>query len=227
MPAAEDFSPGTIQARMDRMYAPQIPVYDLTRKYYLLGRDRLIAGIDARPGEALLEVGCGTGRNLAAIGRRYPGVALHGLDAAAPMLAAAERTLRKGGVADRTRLARGVAEALDLERLFGRAEPVDHVVVSYTLSMVDDPEAALRMALQALRPGGRLHLIDFSDGAGLPAWFRRMLTGWLARFGVRHRPEVEAYLRRLAAAGEGRLEVAPVGGRYALLMRLTTSSSRA
>ena len=40
MAVAEDFSPGTIQARMDRMYAPQIPVYDLTRKYYLPCRDR-------------------------------------------------------------------------------------------------------------------------------------------------------------------------------------------
>lgn len=212
MPAAEGLPPGDVRARMDRMYAPQIPVYDLTRKYYLLGRDRLIAGVDARPGETVLEVGCGTGRNLVLIGKRRPGALLLGIDAAAPMLAAASRALRRQGLgAD---LVRGTAETLDVGH-------VDHVVISYTLSMVDDPAAAVRAAVAALRPGGRLHVVDFGDQAGLPAWFRRALTAWLARFGVRHRPEVESCLRGLAAAGQGRLEVVPVARGYALLLRFT------
>ena len=32
------------------MYRPQKHIYDLTRSYYLLGRDRLIAELDAQPG---------------------------------------------------------------------------------------------------------------------------------------------------------------------------------
>ena len=36
-----------IRRRMDRMYRPQKYIYDLTRKYYLLGRDRLIAELGA------------------------------------------------------------------------------------------------------------------------------------------------------------------------------------
>jgi S-adenosylmethionine-diacylgycerolhomoserine-N-methlytransferase len=211
--------PGDIRARMDRMYRPQAPFYDLTRKCYLLGRDRLIAGLDARPGQVLLEVGCGTGRNLVLIGRRHPGVGLLGVDAAAPMLAAAGRALRRRGLAGRALLARGVAERLDLGELFGLTRPVDHVVISYTLSMVDDPEAALRAALGALRPGGRLHVVDFGDQAGLPAWFRRLLAAWLAGFGVRHWPEVEAALRGLAGAGPGRYEREEIAGGYALLSR--------
>ena len=130
-----------IRARMDRMYRPQTLVYDLTRKYYLLGRDRLIDGLDARPGEIVLEVGCGTGRNLVRIGRRYPGVALLGVDAAAPMLATARRALRRNRLAGRARLARGVAERLDLEALFRLARPADHVV-------------DLLHALHGRRPGG-------------------------------------------------------------------------
>ena len=49
---------------MDGVYRYQRHVYDLTRKYYLLGRDRLIDGLAVPPGGTVLELGCGTGRNL-------------------------------------------------------------------------------------------------------------------------------------------------------------------
>jgi S-adenosylmethionine-diacylgycerolhomoserine-N-methlytransferase len=210
---------GDIRARMDRMYRPQVPIYDLTRKHYLLGRDRLIDGIGVNPGEIVLEVGCGTGRNLVRIAKRYPGTGLLGVDAAAPMLAAAERAVRRHGFAGRVRLARGIAETLDPGELFALARPVDHVVFSYTLSMVDDPEWALRRALAALRPGGQLHIVDFGDQEGLPGWFRRLLVAWLGRFGVRYRPEIEDFLKVLAATGAGSLRREEIVRRYALLFR--------
>ena len=56
---------------MDRMYRHQRHIYDLTRKFYLLGRDRLIAALDPAAGD-VLEIGCGTGRNLILAARRYP-----------------------------------------------------------------------------------------------------------------------------------------------------------
>ena len=52
---------------MDRIYRHQRHIYDLTRKYYLLGRDELITAL-APPGNgSVLEIGCGTGRNLLAV----------------------------------------------------------------------------------------------------------------------------------------------------------------
>jgi S-adenosylmethionine-diacylgycerolhomoserine-N-methlytransferase len=39
---------------MDRMYRMQRYFYDLTRKYYLLGRDRLLTELDVQPGERVL-----------------------------------------------------------------------------------------------------------------------------------------------------------------------------
>ena len=57
---------------MDRVYRHQRYIYDLTRKYYLFGRDRLIRELDLKPGERLVEIGCGTARNLVRIARRYP-----------------------------------------------------------------------------------------------------------------------------------------------------------
>ncbi|MHC2296968.1 ubiquinone/menaquinone biosynthesis C-methylase UbiE [Rhizobium mongolense] len=56
---------------MDGMYRYQRHIYDLTRKYYLLGRDRTIRNLDIAEGGTLLEVGCGTGRKP---GTRTPAV---------------------------------------------------------------------------------------------------------------------------------------------------------
>ena len=56
--------PNEATNRMNRMYRRQRHIYDGTRRYYLLGRDRLISGLKPAPGASVLEIGCGTGRNL-------------------------------------------------------------------------------------------------------------------------------------------------------------------
>ena len=71
---------------MDGVYRYQRHVYDLTRKYYLLGRDRLIDGLDIPPEGSVLELGCGTGRNLVQAAQAYPRAELCGLDISAEML---------------------------------------------------------------------------------------------------------------------------------------------
>ncbi|WP_333781826.1 class I SAM-dependent methyltransferase [Sphingomonas sp. CV7422] len=58
--------------RMDRIYGGQRHIYDLTRKYYLFGRDRLIRQLDLGMGGTLIEIGCGTGRNLIRAARQWP-----------------------------------------------------------------------------------------------------------------------------------------------------------
>ena len=207
-----------IRVRMARMYRPQKHIYDLTRKYYLLGRDRLIAGLDLASGQTLLDVGCGTGRNLALIGRRYPKARLFGLDAAEPMLEVAAARLARDGI--QATLAHGTAETLDPANQFGVAGGFDRVTISYCLSMVDEPEAALRAAAGALAPGGSLHVVDFGDMAELPRWFAALMRTWLAKFHVRHRPEVERTLAALARERGAGLDRVAIGRRYALLWRL-------
>ena len=58
--------------RMNRMYRRQRHIYDGTRRYYLLGRDQLISSLQPDAGASVLEIGCGTGRNLVLAGRLYP-----------------------------------------------------------------------------------------------------------------------------------------------------------
>ncbi len=82
---------------MDGMYRYQRHIYDLTRKYYLLGRDRTIRNLDVPEGGTLLEVGCGTGRNLVLAHRLFPGARLYGLDISQEMLISARKTFRHEG----------------------------------------------------------------------------------------------------------------------------------
>ena len=64
--------PAEATRRMNRMYRWQRHIYDGTRRYYLLGRDRMIAGLQPVAGASVLEIGCGTGRNLVLAARLYP-----------------------------------------------------------------------------------------------------------------------------------------------------------
>ena len=114
---------------MDRIYRHQRYIYDLTRKYYLFGRDQLIAEIGLRPGDRVVEVGCGTARNLVKMAQAYPGVMLFGVDASLEMLKSAEETIRRAGLAGRIKLAHGYAEALS-PAMFGESKPFDAVVFS-------------------------------------------------------------------------------------------------
>ncbi len=190
-----------IQDRMERMYRPQRLIYDLTRKYYLVGRDRLLDELELRHRDVLIDIGCGTGRNLEAIARRYPGARLYGLDAATVMLETTAKRFAKAGL-DAPGLARGSAETLDPQALFG-VPGADHILFSYSLSMMDDPALALQRAVAALAPEGQLHIVDFGPMDGLPRPLAAGMNGWLARFGVHHRPELAPTLRQLAQTTGG------------------------
>lgn len=206
-----------VAVRMDRMYRHQRYIYDVSRKFYLIGRDRLLRSIPAEPGDALLEIGSGTGRNLVALAKLHPELSLYGIDASRAMIDTARTVARRAGVAGRIRLGFGVGEQADARNL-GRPSGFDHVVFSYALSMFDEPVAALERAVSLLAPGGTLYVVDFSDQADLPDWFRRALIAWLDRFGVRHRPEVARHLRELALADKGTFTFQPVARRYAEIM---------
>ena len=74
---------------MNRMYRRQRHIYDGTRRYYLLGRDRLIAGLQPAAGANVLEIGCGTGRNLVLAAGLYPDARFFGIDVSTEMLTSA------------------------------------------------------------------------------------------------------------------------------------------
>jgi S-adenosylmethionine-diacylgycerolhomoserine-N-methlytransferase len=179
---------------MDAIYARQRHFYDLTRKYYLLGRDRLIARLDVPLGGTVLEVGCGTGRNLVTVAKRYPDAQLCGLDISEAMLTTARAKVAAAGFADRISLKQADATDFDAQALFGRAT-FDRVFFSYTLSMIPDWRAALARGAGAT--GGVLHLIDFGQFEGLPGWFNAAMKAWLAKFDVDPRAGLPGAIERI------------------------------
>ncbi|WP_245427061.1 class I SAM-dependent methyltransferase [Pleomorphomonas carboxyditropha] len=185
------------KAAMDRMYRLTRHVYDATRKPYLLGRDRMIEALDVPPDGSVLEMGCGTGRNLIAVGRRHPRARLYGFDISGEMLKTARTNIERSGLD--IRLAEGDACLFDPEAAFGVAR-FDRVYFSYTLSMIPDWTTALAHGLAQVKDGGSLSVVDFGFCEGLGAPARALLHGWLSWFHVAPRAGLEAEMVRLAKA---------------------------
>lgn len=200
---------------MDRIYGWQRHIYDATRKFYLLGRDGLIADLQPPAGGSVLEIGCGTGRNLILIARRYPQARCYGIDLSREMLRTARAEVEAAGLAQRITLAQGDAVAFDPQALFGVAA-FDRVAISYALSMIPPWRDALAQAMRVTAAGGALHIVDFGWQAGLPAPLRALLNRWLAMFHVTPRLDLPAELARIAGEAGMTATTRQLHGGYAV-----------
>ena len=182
---------------MDRMYAWQTGIYDFTRRPYLLGRDHLIENLAPPIGGRVLEIGCGTGRNLISAAHRWPKASYFGLDISTVMLDKARKEIGKAELTDVIRVTQ--ADAVTFPKLLFGETPFNRIYFSYTLSMIPDWMAALERAADAIPPGGSLLIADFGDQSQLPRFFRMLLRRWLSLFHVTPRDDLELAMRDLAA----------------------------
>src|SRR5260370_4350741 len=120
--------------RMNRMYRRQRYIYNGTRRYYLLGRDQLIAGLRPVPGASVLEIGCGTGRNLVLAARRHPDAQFFGIDVSTEMLTSAVLAVSRRGPTNRSPAAQGDATGCDTGFPFD-IRGVDHRLLCYIRRM--------------------------------------------------------------------------------------------
>ena len=119
-------------------YARLAPHYDRRWAGYVAASVReTLSRLAARPGERVLDVGCGTGALLGALEGAVPGVL--GAGAAVPLVAA------------------------DAARLPFRAGSFDAVVSSSSFHYWPDPDAALGEIARVVRPGGRVVVTDWCD----------------------------------------------------------------
>jgi S-adenosylmethionine-diacylgycerolhomoserine-N-methlytransferase len=202
-----------VYQRMDTMYRYQRYFYDATRKFYLLGRDRLIDKMQISAGQTVAEIGCGTGRNLEILARKNPSARFFGLDASSEMLETASNKLQGF---ENIKLATALADTFDL-RTLGLDRPLDAVFFSYSISMIPVWRESIENAIANLRPGGTLFIVDFYDQRDLPRWFQYLLRAWLRRFHVQSWNDLIPFLFKLEADGRGSLEIESVGRRYAFI----------
>ncbi len=156
-----------------------------------------------RPGDAVLEIGCGDGAHLLALaGEVGQGV---GIDLSPSMVARAAAAAAALGLERRLRFAVDLAERLGTVP----DAAMDVVLCVGALEHMLDQAAVARAAARVLRPGGRFAGLTLNGGY---AWYR-----WLApRLGhdVRHLA-TDHFLRRaelralLTAAGFSRISIAP------------------
>ena len=169
------------RAFLDRYYRLTHHVYDVSRRYFLFGRDGVLDRLVAGEWTTLVEVGPGTGRNLARLHRKRPAATLGGLEASEVMRDHARRRCPWA------RIDPGFAEDGDLRAVLGT--PPQRILMSYCLSMFTDKDQAIVNARRHLAPGGELWVVDFADLAGLPALLRRAMRTFLSAFHVEAVPD--------------------------------------
>ena len=190
-------SQGCHAERLQAFYEPQAEHYDAFRDRLLRGRDELMGRLDLPAGARVVELGAGTGRNLEYLGDRLKHLDRVELVDLCPALLDRAR--------QRVRYLANV-RVVEADAVSYRPEQaVDAVYLSYSLTMIPDWEGALRNALDMLRPGGVLGVVDFYVSPKVPApglqrhgrltrWF---WPRWFGHDGVHPNPAHVPALRRL------------------------------
>jgi ubiquinone/menaquinone biosynthesis C-methylase UbiE len=140
--------------------------YDLTVQLMTLGRERafrerILNLAHLKPGDSVLDVGCGTG-TLAIVARQHVGPSgdVMGIDASPEMLARAQRKATKAGA--NVFFKRAVAQALPF--LDAQFDAVFATVMFHHLPRESREECVGEMR-RVMKPGGRVLVVDFTAPA--------------------------------------------------------------
>lgn len=187
-------------SRVYRVWGRHPALYVAQDWFSFMGRHRSIRNdaadaLDLKPGDRVLEIGCGTGRNLAnLVDRVGPAGEVVGVDYTPEMLAAAKRLVDRRSWAN-VRLVEADAAALTVERIDG---PYDAVLAVMSLSAMPRWREALRRVVPLLQPGGRFVVADAREFPGHLSVLNPLLRSVVAPLGAWHPwRDVSIEMRRL------------------------------
>jgi demethylmenaquinone methyltransferase/2-methoxy-6-polyprenyl-1,4-benzoquinol methylase len=203
------------------------PRYDLLNRMMSLGQDQrwrrtTIDALELQPGARVLDVATGTGDLALLVARRYPEVRLVGVDTSTRMLEVARTKIVAAGLVDRVKVEQGCAERLPFE-----ARSFDAVTIAFGIRNVPDRPKALRSMYDALRPGGRLAILELTEPppgllGGLPRFYVHTVVPWLGavlsgaseyrylQMSIQAFPPPEAFAETIRDAGFGVQSVIPL-----------------
>ena len=158
-------------------------------------------------------------RNLVILAKRHPDAHFFGLDASMEMLEMADAKIDSARIRNIT-LAKELADNFYYVNTFEMTDRFDKIFFSYSITMIPSWREAIDNALNNLKIGGELFIVDFYDQKDLPRTFRKMLQNWLKAFHVQFWNDLLPYLGTLETKGLVRLKVTPIFKRYAFIARL-------
>ena len=139
--------------------------YDLTSLLYVhqrAHRRRAVNALGLRPGDSVVEVGCGTGLNFPLIQREIgPEGRIVGVDLTDAMLAQAQHRIETNGWINVRLVQADVAE-------FEFPTGVDAILATYAHSLLPEPRQVIARGATALSAGGRW--VAGSQGCRQHAW---------------------------------------------------------
>jgi SAM-dependent methyltransferase len=142
---------------------------------------QLLASAVLKPGERVLDVGCGNGAiSLEAARAVRPGGRVTGLDLSAPMLGVARRRAEEQGVD--VDFVRDDAQTASFDQLF------DVVVSRFGVMFFDDPGIAFANLANTTRPGGRLCFVCWQEMFA-NEWIAVPAMAMVAHVGIPELPE--------------------------------------
>jgi phosphatidylethanolamine/phosphatidyl-N-methylethanolamine N-methyltransferase len=178
-----------------RAYAIMSPVYDfLFDKIFHPGRVAAIGLLEINPGDRVLEVGVGTGLNLPLYPRHCR---VTGIDISAEMLRKAMQRVREMGLGH-VRLG-----LMDASNIAFPKDTFDHVLATYVISAVPDPEKTLLEMRRVCKPSGHLVILNhFKSENPVIGALEEMLAPVCTRIGFKTDLKLSPLLERVSLSPE-------------------------
>ena len=150
-------------------------------------RRKAVSRLELNPGAHVLEVGCGTGRNLVHLVQSVgPEGHVYGVDVSDGMLQEASQLSDKAHWHNVTLLR---SDATD----YGLPELVDGAIFSLSYAVIPQHREALKHAWEHLRPGGYVVIMDAKLPSGLIGRVLHPFVVWASRATVLGNPDIKPW----------------------------------